>query len=52
MRMPQVRNDACFMNEVRQVIIGELSMQHFNGSLGVQMNMLPSVHIGKIPSPY
>jgi hypothetical protein len=46
-----VRNHTRFIQETGQVMFREPPMQYFYGSLCIQMNMLPQVHVGKISPP-
>src|SRR5437899_3340572 len=49
MGMPQMGNGTCLAEKVFSIIACQLAMQYFNGSLGVQVNMLPQVDFREAP---
>ena len=49
MGMPQRGNGACLGKKAFNFIPCQLPMEHFNCSLGIQINMLPQVDVSKAP---
>ena len=47
MRMDQVSNGAGFATKLLDLPASQLSMQHFDGCLGLQIDMLTQVHLGE-----
>src|SRR5258706_7181791 len=44
-------NDARFLPEIYQVVVRQLSVQYFNSSQGLQVNMLSQVDISEVAPP-
>ena len=51
MRMEQVSNGPCFVQEIIQTIASHLDLEHFDGCQRLQVNVLAQVDISKASPP-